>query len=164
MTAFDAETARIGPNAITRTIEALRERVGAPATSELLRAAGLGQYGTELPTAMVPEGDVTALYGALRTRLSEREADASMRLAGKKTAAYLLAHRIPRFAQVILRLLPARFAAPALLRSITKHTWTFAGSGTVSIAAGHPARIAIAIAGCPLCRGSHAQAPLCSYY
>ena len=129
MAAADAGTARIGPNAITRTIEALRERVGAAATSEVLRAAGLGQYGTVLPTAMVPEHDVTALYVALRTHLSERECDASMRLAGRKTAAYLLAHRIPRFAQVMLRLLPARFAAPALLRSITKHTWTFAGSG-----------------------------------
>ncbi len=157
-----AEPARIGPNAIIRTVEALRERLGDPTTDSLLRAAELGRYRTEPPTAMVPEEDVSALYRALRVRLGEDEARESARLAGRKTASYLLANRIPRPAQTILRLLPARFAAPALLASITKHSWTFAGSGTVSIAKGPPIRIAIE--GCPICRGSAGKAPLCAYY
>ena len=160
--AVDAATARIGPNAIIQTLAALRERIGVRATSDLLRAAGLDRYRTEVPTAMVPEADVSDLYRTLRLRLDAAEAEAGARLAGDKTAAYVLANRIPRAAQMLLRLLPPRFAAPVLLSSITKHTWTFAGSGTVSIVSAAAPRIAIE--GCPICRGSSAQAPLCGYY
>jgi divinyl protochlorophyllide a 8-vinyl-reductase len=156
------EPARIGPNAIIQTLEALRELRGGGATDDLLLAAGLERYAAESPTAMVPEGDVSLLYRMLRTRLGEPEANATMRLAGAKTAAYLLANRIPRPAQVVLRRLPARFAAPLLLSSITKHTWTFAGSGVVSIASGPPLRIAIR--SCPICRGAVGDRPHCSYY
>jgi divinyl protochlorophyllide a 8-vinyl-reductase len=140
----------------------LRERIGASATSDLLQAAGLDRYGTELPAAMVPEADVSELYRTLRLRLDAVEADAGARLAGGKTAAYVLANRIPRAAQALPRFLPPRFAARVLLSSISKYTWTFAGSGTVSIARGAVPRIAIE--GCPICRGSSARAPLCGYY
>jgi divinyl protochlorophyllide a 8-vinyl-reductase len=113
---------------------------------------------------MVPEADVSDLYRTLRLRLdaAEAEAEGGARLAGDKTAAYVLANRIPRAAQMLLRLLPPRFAAPVLLSSITKHMWTFAGSGTVSIVRAASPRIAIE--GCPICRGSSAWAPLCGYY
>jgi divinyl protochlorophyllide a 8-vinyl-reductase len=160
--AAGAIAGRIGPNAIIRTLEALRERIGGAATDDLLRVAKLGLYSAATPTAMVPEADVGALYRVLRARLGENEANATARLAGFKTARYLLANRIPRPAQALLRLLPARFAAPLLLSSITKHTWTFAGSGTVSVCTGPPLRIAIE--GCPVCRGAVGQGPLCCYY
>jgi divinyl protochlorophyllide a 8-vinyl-reductase len=154
--------ARIGPNAIIRTVEALRERIGTSATADLLVAARLERYGTAFPTDMVPEEDVGALYRALRAVLDAGEADASARLAGVKTADYLLAYRIPKPAQVVLRALPGRFAAPILLSSITKHTWTFAGSGVVDVGPGPPVRIAIT--GCPICRDERANEPLCGYY
>ncbi len=157
-----AEPARIGPNAIIRTVEALRERLGAPAAGEVLRAAELEQYVTALPAAMVSELNVIALYRSLRAQLDEQQANAVAHAAGLKTADYLLANRIPRPAQIVLRLLPARFASPLLLGSITRHTWTFAGSGTVSVIAGPPVRITIA--GCPICRGATGKAPLCTYY
>jgi divinyl protochlorophyllide a 8-vinyl-reductase len=160
--AVQAQTARIGPNAIIQTLAALRERIGAPATACLLRAAGLSRYETEVPSAMVPEHDVSELYRVLRMQLDEPSADHCARRAGARTADYVLANRIPRAAQMILRLLPARFAAPALLSSIAKHTWTFAGSGTVSVAGGSSPRIAIE--GCPICRGSSAHRPVCGYY
>lgn len=160
--AVAAESARIGPNAIIQTLAALRERIGASATDELLRAAGLGEYGVAVPSTMVPEADVSELYRVVRLRLDGPEADLVARLAGYKTADYVLANRIPRPAQTLLRLLPPRLAAPILLASITKHTWTFAGSGAVRVRGGRPPRIAIE--GCPVCRGSRAQAPACSYY
>jgi divinyl protochlorophyllide a 8-vinyl-reductase len=160
--ALGADSARIGPNAIIQTLAALRERIGVRAAGELLRGAGLERYAADVPTAMVPEHDVSQLYRALREGLDEREADASARLAGDKTARYVLANRIPRPVQVVLRLLPPRFAAPVLLASITKHTWTFAGSGAVSVTGGPAPRLAIE--GCPICRGSSAQVPLCGYY
>jgi divinyl protochlorophyllide a 8-vinyl-reductase len=160
--AIGAGAARIGPNAIIQTLAALRERVGGAVTEDLLRAAGLSRYDAEVPSAMVPERDVGELFRALRCRLDESEAIACARLAGYKTAEYVLANRIPRPAQFVLRLLPARLAAPVLLASITKHTWTFAGSGSVSVLRGAPVRIAIA--GCPVCRGTRAAAPSCGYY
>jgi divinyl protochlorophyllide a 8-vinyl-reductase len=160
--AVDAGTARIGPNAIIQTLAALRECAGPSATDEVLRAAGLSAYAGKVPTAMIPERDVTELYRALRLRLDAPAASACARLAGYKTADYVLAHRIPRPAQLMLRLLPPRFAGPLLLSSITKHTWTFAGSGTVSVRTGPSPRIAIE--GCPVCCGARAAAPLCGYY
>jgi divinyl protochlorophyllide a 8-vinyl-reductase len=160
--AVDAHSARIGPNAIIQTLAALRERVGGAVTEDLLRAAGLSRYSAEAPSAMVPEQDVSELFHALRGRLDESEAAACARLAGDKTAEYILAHRIPRPAQVVLRLLPPRLAGPVLLASIIKHTWTFAGSGSVSVPRRTPVRIVIA--GCPVCRGSRAAAPACGYY
>ena len=158
----DAESALIGPNAIIRTVEALREIAGVAATDDLLKAARLERYREEFPATMVAQDDVTALYRAVRERLDEPAASAVARLAGVKTAEYILANRIPKPAQTVLRLLPARFASPALLSSINHHTWTFAGSGTVSIVSGAKPRIAIE--GCPICRGAVSDAPACSYY
>jgi divinyl protochlorophyllide a 8-vinyl-reductase len=74
----------------------------------------------------------------------------------------VLAHRIPRIAQTILRVLPDPLATRAVLSSIAKHTWTFAGSATVVTALGPAARIAIK--GCPTCRDAESTAPICDYY
>jgi divinyl protochlorophyllide a 8-vinyl-reductase len=156
------EPAQIGPNAIVRTLEALRERIGEPATLELLEAAGLQRYALESPATMVPEDHVIALYQTLRGRLNAADANAVARVAGLKTADYLLANRIPAAARTVLRLLPPRLASPMLLSSISKHTWTFAGSGTVQIREGPPPRIVVA--DCPICRGTAAGASLCAYY
>ncbi|MCX7684195.1 MAG: bacteriochlorophyll 4-vinyl reductase [Acetobacteraceae bacterium] len=63
--------------------------------------------------------------------------------AADRTADYLLAHRIPRPAQWLLRALPARLAAPPLLRAVARNAWTFAGSGRVFVTPGPPAVIEI---------------------
>lgn len=156
------EAARIGPNAIVRTVEALREVSGEPATSAVLNAAGLGHYLQAPPGDMVPQEDVTALYRSLRAGLDRPVAAAVAELAGVRTATYLLAHRIPALAQAVLRILPGRVAAPMLLAAITKHTWTFAGSARVRATAGPPVRIAFE--GCPLCFGSAGEGGACGYY
>ena len=46
-----------------------------------------------------------------------------------RTGDYLLAHRIPKPVQALLKRLPAPLAARVLLAAITRHAWTFAGSG-----------------------------------
>ncbi|MFY9779814.1 MAG: bacteriochlorophyll 4-vinyl reductase [Candidatus Baltobacteraceae bacterium] len=157
-----ALTGRIGPNAIVRTVEALRDRLGESPTEALLEAAGLSVYFREPPQAMVPEAEVTALFRTLFLRLEEAEAKAVARDAGRRTAEYLLANRIPGFAQTVLRLLPPRLACRGLLASIGRHTWTFAGSGTVRLVPNRPARIAIE--NCPLCRGLQTSRPACDFY
>jgi divinyl protochlorophyllide a 8-vinyl-reductase len=155
--------ALIGPNAITRTLEALRERIGERSTGDVLRRAGLERYGVEPPDDMVPEDEVVALYGALRAQLGASEGTAAVRLAGRKTADYLLAHRIPAPVRVLLKLLPPPRAAPLLTAAILRHTWTFAGSASVVALRGRPLRIALT--GCPICRGAAAETEAaCGYY
>lgn len=153
---------RIGPNAITRVAEAL----GPARARPVFQHAGLAAYLEAPPQAMVDEREVIALHAALRSDLGEAEARRVAADAGRRTAAYLLAHRIPAPAQVLLKALPAGLAARALLQAIGGHAWTFAGSGQfVAQVTGDRARpVVLTIAHNPLCRGVHSAEPCCDYY
>lgn len=153
---------RIGPNAITRMAEALMASEGMMATRALFAEAGLTPHLAKPPTGMVPERDVMLLHRTLRAGLGEARASLVSREAGRLTAYYLLAHRIPRVLQRLLRLLPARLSAAILLRAIGRHAWTFAGSGRFRILPGRPLRIEIAEG--PLALGAQAENPVCAYY
>ena len=153
---------RIGPNAIVRTVEALRERVGAGAAGSLLREAGLGRCGEPFPDQLVAETEVTALFGALHRSLAENDARAVARRAGERTADYLLAHRIPRVAQLVLPRLPSWMASRGLLSAMRGSAWTFAGSSEFTARDGRPA--VLTFRRCPFCRDLRARAPVCDYY
>lgn len=145
--------ARVGPNAILQTVAALEARGGRPLAGRVLAHAGCAAYLDAPPGAMIPEAEAAAVLRALFACLPPADARAMAREAGRRTAGYILCHRIPRPAQFVLRALPARLAAPLLLRAMAAHAWTFAGSGRVSVAAGRSARISIeanplAVAGC----------------
>ena len=152
--------ARIGPNAITRVAEALRAAQGADATRALFDAAGLSRHLEHPPGHMVAEEDVVALHAALRATVPGWRIVA--RDAGRRTGDYLLAHRIPRAVQAVLRLMPSRLAARMLSNAIARHAWTFAGSGRFSAHPGRPALLVIE--GCPLARGAAAAHPVCDCY
>lgn len=154
--------ARIGPNAVTRIAEAVRAVRGEEAVQALFAAAGLDHHLRSPPGRMVAERDVTALHAMLRERLGEADAAAIGAEAGRLTAGYLLAHRIPRPLQAVLRVAPPGIAARVLLRAIARNAWTFSGSGTFRAEPGNPSRVTIA--GCPLCRGAVTEAPACSYF
>jgi divinyl protochlorophyllide a 8-vinyl-reductase len=154
--------ARIGPNAIVRVAEALVERIGAEATDALFTRAGLAPHLAHPPTAMVDEADVARLQWQLRADLDADLARAVARDAGTRTGDYLLAHRIPKPAQFVLRHLPPSLAARVLAKAITKHAWTFAGSGTFHCTPGTP--FVLAIEHSPLCSRIRASAPVCHYY
>lgn len=148
----------IGPNAVTRLAEAL-----GPARAEaVFRAAGLMHRLREPPGRMVPEADVTALHRAMRERLGEDGAECVSAEAGRLTARYLLAHRIPRPLKTVLRLLPAGIAARVLVGAVGKHAWTFAGSGRFRVLPGRPMRVEIT--GGPIARAGRAAHPVCAYY
>jgi divinyl protochlorophyllide a 8-vinyl-reductase len=157
-----AVAGHIGPNAITRLAQALTQRCGAAATEDLFRHAGLSEHLATPPQQMVDEAHARRLHGLLRILHGAGMAAAVSRDAGLATAEYLLAHRIPRPAQMVLRLLPAPLAARALLAAIGRHAWTFAGSGTFT-AALQPQPV-LTIRGNPLCHGQHNDAPVCDYY
>jgi len=158
--AAESGTARIGPNAITRVAEAL---VAAGCGAEPVFArAGLTHYLAAPPESMVDEREVIALQQALRAELVPDAAAAIARDAGLRTGDYLLAHRVPKGAQRILKLLPPGPAARILLGAVGKHAWTFSGSGRFSFEPGWPVRVRIA--DCPICRGASADRPLCDFY
>jgi len=155
-------TGRIGPNAIIRVAEALRDRIGVAATEALFNAAGLAHYLRELPSTMVDETEVRRLHEVMRRDLGDATARLVAREAGARTAAYLLADRIPRPVQWLLKILPATAAARVLLAAISRHAWTFAGSGEFSAHAGRP--LVLAIRRNPMCAGLRADAPACDFY
>lgn len=162
MGASAAGAGLIGPNAIIRVAEALPARVGDALTRELFERAGLLRHLLQPPQDMVPEAEVLALHGVLRRELGWPLAREVSREAGQRTAAYLLAHRIPRPVQRLLKLLPAPLAARVLLKAIARNAWTFVGSGRFSAVPGTPVRLQIEHN--PLCRGVTADAPACDFY
>jgi divinyl protochlorophyllide a 8-vinyl-reductase len=156
---------RIGPNAILRVAEVLPPRLGSRATAELFEAAGLGEHLRHPPQTLVDEEDVRRLHAVLRERLGGPAAREVARAAGAATADYLLAHRIPRPLQSVLRRLPARWAARVLLAAITRNAWTFVGSGRFAASAGSGTRpVTLEIRANPLCRDLQADEPACDYY
>lgn len=150
--------ARIGPNAILQMIPVLEASGGPGLVDALMADAGL----TALPDghAMIPETDAARLHQALRTALPAAMADPIAAQAGRNTADYILAHRIPRRAQDLLRLLPAALAAPALAKAITRNAWTFAGSGAFRALSSWE----FEIADNPVIRGEVADRPLCAWH
>jgi divinyl protochlorophyllide a 8-vinyl-reductase len=153
---------KIGPNAIIQLADVLHDRYGDEARRAALHAAGLDQYIGGAPDRMTDEREAAALHRAVMARHARDWDDLSWE-AGERTAQYLLAHRIPRGAQWLLRRMPATWAARVLLAAIGQHAWTFAGSGAFESHAGAPGTrraVTIAIAanpvampGCPWHRG-----------
>ncbi len=154
--------ARIGPNAIIRVAAALVDGHGADVAARVFETAGLAAYLRDAPGIMVDEDEVTRLQHALRAYLGDAAAAAVSREAGRLTAEYLLAHRIPRAVQRLLAILPPRAASRVLLAAISRHAWTFAGSGRFGVE--HGDVLVLSITGCAVCRGAHGDVPLCDYY
>lgn len=153
---------RIGPNAIIQVINALMARFGEHSVNAFFVDAGLERYVRERPGSMVSEHDVALLQTELRERYGPLMAREICIDAGKRTGDYLLAHRIPRLAQGVLRLMPAGLAARVLAKAISKHAWTFAGSGTFTVSPGTPFRFSIQHN--PLCNRIRSDVPVCDYY
>ncbi|MCB8748435.1 bacteriochlorophyll 4-vinyl reductase [Rhodoferax sp. U2-2l] len=162
MSSAEGVAGRIGPNAIIRVAEALRETFGQDVTAGLFAQAGLGHYLVKLPEKMVNEAEVLRLHNVLRAQLGQPTCANITWKAGLKTADYLLANRIPKFAQVVFKALPAALSARMLLKTIGGHSWTFAGSGEFSYAVGQT--VVLTIRNNPLCREVRTDVPVCDFY
>ncbi len=151
--------ARIGPNAILQLVPILDDAIGADRRAELLEVAGIA----ELPdgTGMIDEAPVARLHQTLRRRMPELAPSVSTE-AGSSTGDYILAKRIPRAAQRLLRILPARLGARVLASAIARHAWTFAGSGTFRVASQSP--LVFEIADNPVVRGERSAGPVCVWH
>lgn len=158
MSAAGLGAGKVGPNAIIQLADVLADRLGLEERAAALRAAGLAKYLAADPERMTDEREAAALHRAVQAR-QPRDWDELSWEAGERTAEYLLANRIPKGAQWLLRRMPAAWSAWMLLRAIRSHAWTFAGSGAFS-AGMERGGVVIAIAanpiampGCPWHRG-----------
>lgn len=138
------EPAVIGPNAVIQLGETLAAHGEGRLAREIYLAAGCPDWLSRPPEAMVPEDAVARLHRALWRFAPPGSAAAYAREAGMRTGDYILAHRIPAPARMVLRLMPAPIAARLLLEAIAAHSWTFAGSGRFTGAAGNPVVVEIA--------------------
>jgi divinyl protochlorophyllide a 8-vinyl-reductase len=152
--------AGIGPNAILQLVPVLEDAAGRDVAAHVLAMAGV----FELPdpaAGLIDEAPAARLHQAMRLELPE-VAPMLAREAGWRTGDYILAHRIPKGAQRLLRVLPARLAVPILSRAIAKHAWTFCGSGVFRLVSTWPA--VFEIADNPVVRGERSDVPLCHWH
>lgn len=147
----------IGPNAILQMLPVLDKAHGRIARDALLGAAGI----TQLPdgSQMIPETEAAALHAHLR-KAEPGMAPLLADQAGRGTADYILAHRIPPAARTLLRHLPAPLAAWGLSKAISAHAWTFAGSGSFV----RKSSWNFEIRNNPLIRGEHSPTPICHWH
>lgn len=153
---------RIGPNAIIQSAHVLRDRLGAAEAERLLQLA-TGYDMAHLPHAMVDEREPLSLVRTVMDELGEARATSILREAGQRTADYLLANRIPRPAQWVMRAAPRRVGLALLLKAMAANAWTFAGSGTFSVLRSH-GTTSLCFHDCAMCRGIEATGPMCDFY
>ncbi len=147
----------IGPNALLQLVPVLEAE--SPGLSARLFASACASMPKTL--GMIPEEPVARVHQELRRRLPTR-APALAAEAGRRTADYILAHRIPPPAQWLLRALPPQLSAPLLTRAIARNAWTFAGSGSFRIVSVRP--VLIEIGANPVIRGECADHPVCHWH
>jgi divinyl protochlorophyllide a 8-vinyl-reductase len=152
------EVGRIGPNAILQLVDVLERRGEVDLCRSVLAEAGVSRPPRE--AGMLPEADCAAGHQALR-RVSS-DAEGLLAEAGLATGDYILAHRIPKAAQVVLRLLPVGLAASVLTKAISTHAWTFAGTGEFRVQGRRP--LVLSIARNPLVAGWRADKPQCIWH
>ncbi|MEI7772852.1 MAG: bacteriochlorophyll 4-vinyl reductase [Chloroflexales bacterium] len=142
MVSATMSAARIGPNAIIQTIASLREVYGPDELRALLAGDAEG-YLSHLPHEMIPEAEFHVLVELLTARLGAERAGEILHRAGERTADYVRANRIPAPIRTVLGLLPAPLSLRLLLPAISKHAWTFVGSGVFSFSIGRTPSVSI---------------------
>jgi divinyl protochlorophyllide a 8-vinyl-reductase len=149
----------IGPNALTQLLPLLERAGGAELRERLLKRAGV----VALPDmgGLIDEAPVARLHQAMRAEVPDLAPGLAWE-AGVRTADYILAHRIPRAVQAVLKRSPAWAAGPVLSKAIKRNAWTFAGSGRFEVVRGWPA--VFLIHDNPVVRGERAEACLCHWH
>lgn len=126
----------VGPNAVIQLAGALRDADGLDGARRVFGASGVLDLLVAPPREMVDETVASGLFDALwRTFPSDRASKIAWE-AGRRTADYVIANRIPRPVRWIFALLPTRPACRLLLKAIERNAWTFVGSGTCTVRTG----------------------------
>lgn len=138
-------SARIGPNALIQTVEALKETYGLARTTDLLHEGGYPHLIDYMPAEMVDEQEFLMLIQALTTQLGSEQAASILKRSGQRTGDYVLRYRIPPLFQRLVRWrgLPRGWGLWLLLAAIRQSAWTFVGSGEFRFSTAKESRILI---------------------
>lgn len=158
------EPRRIGPNALTQVADALVASGGRARAEAVFEAAGLWRRLAAPPTAMVPAAEAAALNRALFETLPREEAEAVLARAGARLGDYLLAHRIPRLAQRLIRAAPSRLGRALLYGAIRRNAETFAGADRFSAAISAQSDILTIEESAPAADMRGADGPVCGLF
>ena len=143
-----APAGMVGPNAVIQLGAALGDMLGPGRAEALFAAEGFGALLHDPPGAMIDQAIPAALMARLWRDLPAATARAVAAEAGRRTADYVIANRIPAVAQWLLRHAPRQLGARLLMTAILKNAWTFCGSGRCTVETGR--RLAITVADNPL--------------
>ena len=152
----------VGPNAAIQLAAALSRAGMDDFAKEIFAGAGVSDWLAHPPGAMIDERKAAWLHRSVRDRLPPERARSILADAGRLTADYLLAHRIPVPFKTLLRILPRAIAQRAFLAAIGRHAWTFVGDGRFSFRAG--AVTVLEIRGNPFCAHERRAAPACNWH
>jgi divinyl protochlorophyllide a 8-vinyl-reductase len=156
------DAATVGPNAVIQLIAALRSAGQDRLCAQVFDTAAATHWLETPPETMVPQAPVARLHQQLRAAGPPGEMAALLADAGHLTADYLLANRIPRPVQVLMKPLPLPLRARFLVSAIRRHAWTFAGAGRFTAHNGAPT--VFELTGNPFCADEHADAPVCAWH
>jgi divinyl protochlorophyllide a 8-vinyl-reductase len=133
----------VGPNAVVQLAAALEEIIGQREARSFFSFQGLEQLFDKPPGEMIDQRIPARLMRALWDHFPDEMAHAIAASAGRKTADYVIAHRIPGIAKASFRIMPRSVAAKLLLKAIHRNAWTFAGSGVCEVSQDQPHLISI---------------------
>jgi len=119
----------IGPNSVIQLGLALRDLLGRDEARRVFETAGCADLFDTPPVGMIDQAIPARLMETACRLLPEAEARRVFSEAGRRTADYVIANRIPRFAQWIMKVLPRKLGARLLLGAIERNAWTFCGTG-----------------------------------
>lgn len=152
----------IGPNSIIQTLAALRERFGEERMRELLSGCASTRWIDEPPDATIDETAFREMVDALNRRLGMDELHDTMLRSGRRTAEYVLAHRLPPAVGWLVKFLRKGPGPMLLLQAIALNARTFGESGSYRF--GTRPVLHVEVANPVLCSTPALAAAVCRYY
>lgn len=152
---------RVGPNAITRSYDALLARHDRRLADEIFAHAGIARYVPCPPTRAIPTAEFRALIASMQHFLGRDETLVVLADAGRRVGQYVLANRIPAPMRWLLPRLAPATATTIFFAVMRPHAWTFAGHAPVAFDATGTARIEVTGAPTAALTGHD---PACGFY
>lgn len=147
----------MGSQAVLPLVAAVTRRLGDAPAQRLLDEARLLHLPD--PGEAVRERQVAVLHQSLR-RNHPHEAEAILREAARDAVEWIMAHRIPARARMLLNAMPWQIAVWMLGRHAMQNAWAFGGSGQFRVLGTDT----FELVGNPVLRGETADHPICVWH
>jgi len=123
----------VGPNSVIQLGLALQDSLGRQDAQRVFDTAACSDLLGTPPTRMIDQTIPARLMATASSVLPPSQAYRVLSEAGRRTADYVIANRIPGFAQWIMRVVPQKLGARLLLAAIERNAWTFCGTGKCTV-------------------------------